>query len=185
MIIYLHGFRSSPASWKARLLGEAMTARGLQAAYACPQLPPAPEAAVALLGRLIEATPGPVTLVGSSLGGHYAHVLAERFGLNAVLINPVAADRLDLTGLIGEHTHEASGERFTFTAGDAAILRRQCGPVSVDRYWLLLETGDAVLDYHLAQTRYAGCRQTVIEGGDHRFVSFPEFVPQIIEYAGL
>ena len=42
-----------------------------------------------------------------------------------------------------------------------------------------------MLDYRLAVARYAGCRQTVLPGGDHSFTRFPDFVAQIIEFAGL
>jgi hypothetical protein len=77
LILFLHGFCSSPASWKARVLAEQMAERGLAAQLVCPQLPPVPDEAVALVGNLIETSAGPVTLVGSSLGGHYANFLAE------------------------------------------------------------------------------------------------------------
>jgi predicted esterase YcpF (UPF0227 family) len=48
MILYLHGFRSSPTSFKARLMADAMAARGLAGDWACPQLPASPREAVAL-----------------------------------------------------------------------------------------------------------------------------------------
>ncbi|HJV92179.1 MAG TPA: YqiA/YcfP family alpha/beta fold hydrolase, partial [Azonexus sp.] len=54
-----------------------------------------------------------------------------------------------------------------------------------ERYWLLLEEGDEVLDWRQARDFYAGCRQTVLPGGDHSFTMFPDFVPQLIEFAGL
>ncbi|MGE5471665.1 MAG: YqiA/YcfP family alpha/beta fold hydrolase [Bacteroidota bacterium] len=184
-IIYLHGFASSPASWKARLLAEAMAKRGLADNFACPQLSPVPDEAVATLSRLIEATGGRVTLVGSSLGGHYASHLAEKHGLKAVLINPAAVDRLDLAAFVGEHVHHHSGEAFSFSAAHAAQLKAQVARPTPTRYWLLLEEGDAVLDYRQARDFYAACRQTVLPGGDHGFTKFPDFIPQIIEFAGL
>lgn len=185
MLIYLHGFCSSPASWKSRLLAEAMARRGLAAQFVCPQLSPVPDAAVAHVSRLIEAADGRVTLVGSSLGGHYANFLAEKYGLNAVLINPAAVDRLNLAKFVGQHANFHTGESFIFTAGHAVQLQAQISRPTPSRYWLLLETGDEVLDYRQAQDFYQGCRQTVLEGGDHSFASFAEFVPQIIEFAGL
>ena len=194
LIIYLHGFCSSPASWKSQLLAEEMARRGLAEHFVCPQLSPVPDEAAASVSRLIEAADGPVTLVGSSLGGQYANFLAEKHGLNAVLINPAvpqgdflrgAVDYLDLTKFVGEHTHFHSGEAFSFTEAHAAQLKAQVSRPTPGRYWLLLETGDEVLDYRQAQDFYAGCRQTVLEGGDHGFASFAEFVPQIIEFAGL
>jgi uncharacterized protein len=185
MIIYLHGFCSSPASWKSRLLAEEMARRGLTDHFVCPQLSPFPDVAMADVSRLIEASNGKVTLLGSSLGGHYASYLAEKYGLNAVLINPAAVDMIDVSKFIGEHANFHSGERFHFTAEHAAQLKAQVVRPTQSRYWLLLETGDEVLDYRQAQAFWFGCRQNVIEGGDHSFTRFPEFIPQILEFAGI
>lgn len=184
-ILYLHGFCSSPASWKSRLLAEAMAARGQSAQFVCPMLSPVPDEAVAQAGRLIEAAQGRVTLVGSSLGGHYAAYLAERYDLSAVLINPAAVDRLDLAKFIGDHVNFHTGDRFTFTPAHAAQLRAQCVPLTPARYWLWLEEGDEVLDWRQAAEVYAGCRQMVLPGGDHSFTKFPEFIPQLLEFAGI
>ena len=185
LIVYLHGFCSSPASWKSRLLAEEMARRGLVDHFVCPQLSPVPDEAVVSVSRLIEKTDGPVTLIGSSLGGHYANHLAEKHGLNAILINPAVVDRIDLSLFEGEHANFHTGERFTFSKAHAAQLKAQVGRPTPERYWLLVETGDEVLDYRLAVDFYAGCRQTVLSGGDHGFTQFPGFVPQIIEFAGL
>ena len=184
-ILYLHGFCSSPASWKSRLLAETMARRGLGGHFACPQLSPVPDEAVAQAGRLIEQAAGPITLVGSSLGGHYANYLAERYALPAVLVNPAVIERLDLSLFLGEHANFHTAERFVFTARHAAQLLAQVRRPTPERYWLLLEEGDEVLDYRQAQAFYAGCRQTVLPGGDHSFTQFPEFVAQLIEFAGL
>ncbi len=185
LIVYLHGFCSSPASLKSRLLAEYMAGRGLAGCFVCPQLSPVPAVAMAEVSRMIEQASGVVTLVGSSLGGHYANHLAEKYGLNAVLINPAAVDRINAAKFIGEHANFHTGGRFTFTAAHAAQLAAQVSQPTPGRYWLLTETGDEVLDWRLAADFYAGCRQTVLEGGDHSFTRFPEFIPQIIEYAGL
>jgi predicted esterase YcpF (UPF0227 family) len=185
LIVYLHGFCSSPASWKSRLLAEEMARRGLAEQFACPQLSPVPAEAVASISRLIEQADGPVTLVGSSLGGHYANHLAEKHGLNAVLINPAVVDSLDLATFVGEHANFHNGQRFTFTAVHAAQLKDQVRRPTPERYWLLLEAGDEVLDYRQARAFYAACRQTVLPGGDHSFMKFPDFMRQILEFAGL
>ncbi len=185
LIVYLHGFCSSPASWKSQLLAEEMARRGLAAQFVCPQLSPVPDEAVAGVSRLIEQAGGAVTLVGSSLGGHYANHLAEKHGLNAVLINPATVDRINLAKFVGDHAHFHTGEPFTFTEAHAAQLKAQVRQPTPERYWLLVETGDEVLDYRQAVDFYAGCWQTVLPGGDHGFTQFPGFVPQIIEYAGL
>ncbi len=185
LIIYLHGFCSSPASWKSRLLEAEMGRRGLAGHFVCPQLSPVPDEAVAGVSRIIEQAGGPVTLVGSSLGGHYANHLAEKHGVNAVLINPAVTDLLDLGKFVGDHANFHTGEAFTFTEAHAAQLKAQIGRPTPERYWLLLEEGDEVLNYRQAQAFYAGSRHTVLPGGDHSFTKFPDFMPQILEFAGL
>lgn len=185
LIIYLHGFCSSPASWKSRLLAEEMARRRLAAHFVCPQLSPVPDEAVASVSGLIERAMGPVTLVGSSLGGHYANHLAEKHGLKAVLINPAVCASLDLAKFVGNHANFHTGEQFAFSEAHADQLLAQVVRPTPDRYWVLLEEGDEVLDSRQAQAFYAACRQTVLPGGDHSFTKFPDFVPQIIEYAGL
>lgn len=187
-ILYLHGFCSSPASWKARLLGEEMARRGRAGHYLCPQLSPIPAQALADASALIEAAQAAgtrLTLVGSSLGGHYATWLAEQYGLNAVLINPATVDRLDVQKFVGEHHNYHSGERFQFTPEHAAQLRAQVRRPTPERYWLWLEQGDAVLDWRDAAEFWAGCRQSSLPGGDHSFSRFPEFLPQLIEFCGI
>jgi len=185
LIIYLHGFCSSPASWKSLLLAKEMARRGLAERFVCPQLSTVPDEVAAGIGRLIEMADGPVTLVGSSLGGHYANHLVETHDVNAVLINPAAVDRLDAAKFVGEHANFQTGERFTFTAAHAAQLEAQVRRPTPARYWLLAEEGDEVLDWRQAAAFYAGCRQTVLPGGDHSFTRFPDFIPQILEFAGL
>lgn len=160
--------------------------RGLGEYFACPALSPVPRQAIAQAETIIAAAPGPVTLIGSSLGGHYAAYLAEKHDLRAALINPAVIDRLDASLFIGEHANFHSGERFVFTAADAADLLAQAVTAPTpSRYWLLVETGDEVLDFRQARERFRGCRQSILAGGDHSFTRFPEYVPQLIEFAGL
>ena len=115
LILYLHGFGSSPASWKSRLLAERLAALGLEGRFACPPLSTVPEAAIGQAEAIIAASDGPVVLAGSSLGGHYATFLAEKHGLRAVLINPAVVHRLDPARFLGEHVNFHTGERFSFT----------------------------------------------------------------------
>ncbi len=186
MILYLHGFCSSPASWKARLLAEIMEKRGQGDRLACPALSPAPLEAIAQAEAILHAAREPVTLVGSSLGGHYATWLAEQYGLPAVLLNPAVIQGRDLSHFFGEHANFHTGERFVFTAAHGHDLQSMIvAQPPVERLWLLVETGDEVLDYRQAVEYYRGCRQSILSGGDHSFTQFPEFVSQIIEFAGL
>ena len=185
-ILYLHGFCSSPVSWKARSLGAAMNARGLAERFFCPALSFVPNEAIAQAERIIDSVAGPLTLVGSSLGGFYATYLAEKHGLRAVLVNPAVVAPISLNKYIGTQTNLYTQQSFEFTAEHIRQLRALEAPqITPERYLLMVETGDEVLDYRQAVSRYAGCRQIVLDGGDHSFTQFPELLPQLFEYCGL
>ena len=185
-ILYLHGFRSSPASFKARAVAEAMAARGLQERFFCPALSHEPRQAM-VQAEAILAAEGPLTLVGSSLGGYYATWLAERHGLQAVLVNPGVLAPLTLSDYLGTQTHMYTGEPFEFTTAHIDALRALDVPAITrpERYWLLVETGDEVLDYRAAVAHYPRARQTVLEGGDHSFTRWGDYLDPILQFAGL
>ena len=183
MIVYLHGFNSSPQSHKARLLREYLAQRGLASRYACPALPPLGSAAV----RLIEASlpPGEVCFVGSSLGGFYATHLAEARGAKAVLINPAIEPYVGLRAYLGPQRNLYTGEAYELTEAHLQEWERLEVPrITPSRYLLLVETGDEVLDYRQAVRRYSGCQQVIVEGGDHSLQSFPRHLARIVEFAG-
>lgn len=187
MIIYLHGFRSAPASAKARLLGQRMAERGLAERFWCEQLAFDPRAAIAQVEAVLQACPEGATLVGSSLGGYYATYLAEKYELRAVLVNPAVVAHIALADYLGPQVNLYTGETFLFTPEHIAALAALEVPTLAkpEHFWLLVETGDELLDYRQAVARYAGARQTVIAGGDHSFTQFAEFIDPIITFAGL
>jgi predicted esterase YcpF (UPF0227 family) len=190
MIVYLHGFRSSPQSSKAQRLRARMATLGLGDLFWCEQLLPSPRAAIALAERQIaaaRATGAPVTVVGSSLGGYYATHLAEKHRLKAVLVNPAVVAHLSLAEFVGTQTNLYTGEAFDFKPEYIEELRaievpRISRPQDV---LMLAETGDEVLDYREAVAKYAGCRQVVLEGGDHSFTRWDEYLDTVLEFAGL
>lgn len=184
-LIYLHGYNSSPLSHKAQLLAERLTSFPADT-YFAPPLPPEPLAAMALLTAHIEKNAArKITLVGSSLGGYYATYLAETFDLKAVLVNPAVRPYELLRGELGVQRNYHTNEVYEFTeqylqdlaALEVAALTRP------NRYLLMLETGDEVLDYRAALSRYAGAEQVVIPGGDHSFQSFPHYIDLILKFA--
>lgn len=187
MLIYLHGFNSSPGSHKAQLLKRYMEERGLGDAFCCPALPTEGRRAVALVEAEIARHPrGSVTLVGSSLGGYYSSYLAERHDLRAVLINPAVYPHEDLRAFLGVQRNLYTLQQYELTEEHLRQWEQLYLPtVRAQRYLLLVETGDEVLDYRLAVKKYAGARQLVIEGGDHSLKSFPQHIPLILEFAGL
>jgi predicted esterase YcpF (UPF0227 family) len=185
-ILYLHGFCSSPRSWKARELARALALRGLSERLFCPFLSHVPVEAIGEAEAIVARHDGPLAVVGSSLGGFYATWLAEKYGLAAALINPAVAAPVSLEKYLGTQTNLHTHETFEFTVEHVAQLRALELPrVTPSRYLLMVETGDEVLDYRQAVARYAGCRQIVLPGGDHSFTRFPEYVAQLIEFCGL
>ena len=115
MILYLHGFRSSPLSYKTSLLAARMQALGRGAEYICPQLPASPREAIALaLSIAQDIPPADLTLIGSSLGGYYATWLAEHLGCRAVMLNPAVHAARDLASQVGVKTQYHSNEAFEF-----------------------------------------------------------------------
>jgi len=187
MILYLHGFRSSPQSAKARLMASHMAEQGRAADLLCPALSVDPAEAIAHCSELIaqcRAGGRTPTLVGSSLGGYYATWLAEQFDLKAVLINPAVLAHLSLAGYVGTQTHFHTGEPFEFTTGHVDSLRRlEIARSTPSRYLLLAEKGDEVLDWRQAAERYAGCDQRIFDGGDHSFTRFADMLPTILDFA--
>ena len=51
------------------------------------------------------------------------------------------------------------------------------------RYFLLVQSGDEVLDYREAVAYYAGAWQYVQGGGDHAFQGFDAQIPAILRFA--
>ncbi len=185
MIIYIHGFNSSPASFKAGLLKRELERRGQGEEFLAPALPHRPAAAIALLEELVRAHPR-AGLVGSSLGGYYATYLAERHALAAALVNPSVRPYDSLHGYLGRQQNLYTHEEYDFTLEHVAELRALDTTKIKEpkRYLLLVTTGDEVLDYRQAVAKYHGARQVVIEGGDHGFSAFADYLEMVIDFFG-
>lgn len=182
-LIYIHGFNSSPQSAKAQQL-LAWAARYRPDLHIhVPALPIDPEKALALLDASVQACGSAPGLIGSSLGGFYATVLAERHGLRAVLINPAVHPHQLLARHLGEPRNYHTGEAAELRHEHIAVLERlEVVPSSPGRLWVLLETGDETLDYRQAADFYAGCRVDITEGGSHAYEGFVAKLPSIVEF---
>jgi len=182
LIVYLHGFNSSPQSHKAQLMARSMAKLGLAEEFACPALPPSAREAIRIAER---ASRKPVCYVGSSLGGFYATYLAEKHGGNAVLINPAIDPHMGLRAYLGAQKNLYTGESYELTESHLDEWRElYAAKITPARYLLLVETGDEVLDYRRAVERYAGAEQIVVQGGDHTLHSFPQHLDRILRFAG-
>jgi predicted esterase YcpF (UPF0227 family) len=154
------------------LLKGRLDALGRGAEFLAPALPPSPAQAAALLDALALRHRG-AALVGSSLGGYYATWLAEKHGLRAVLLNPAVRPYELLAPLVGLQKRFHTGEEYVFATEHVAELRAlEVERITPSRYFLIVTTGDEVLDYRRAVEHYRGCRQIVIEGGDHGLSEF-------------
>jgi predicted esterase YcpF (UPF0227 family) len=189
-IVYLHGFRSSPASVKAtqlRAAVEDLSAPARPRLYV-PELAHDPDVAIAAIRDWLRDDNDPVlTFVGSSLGGFYATHLAERLGARAVLINPAIRPYDDLRPYVGVQTNLHTGATFEVLPAHFDALRalKVVRITQADRYFLLVESGDEVLDYREAVAYYGGAWQYVRGGGDHAFTDFVAQIPAILRFAGV
>ncbi len=187
MLIYAHGFNSSQASTKAQQLLQYFTEAGEPDAVVCPTLPYRPKEAMDMLDGMIQSamqSSASVKLAGSSLGGFYATWLAHRFDIKAIAINPAVHAQHLLADAVGEQKNYSSGEIYQFTRQHLDELAEFDLPriTKPENILLMVETGDEVLDYTQAVDYYAGCRQIVVEGGDHGFRSFMQHIPTILAF---
>ncbi len=195
-LLYLHGFRSSPRSAKAHRMAtevERWRAAGLDITWACPQLPPSPTEAMADIDAIVDDWPhDTMAVIGSSLGGFYATVVAEKYGCRAVVINPAVAPARDLARYIGEqHAFHDPQDRFFFRAEFVDELKAiEPHPITrPTRYFALIAQGDEVLDWQEMVAHYApqdlGVALTLLEGSDHAVSDFDQHLPVLLRWLGL
>ncbi len=188
-LLYLHGFRSSPQSTKARMMAARMAQDCPQVTWWCPQLPPSPREAMTLVSEGIKNWPhASMAVVGSSLGGFYASRVAETRGCKAVLLNPAVNAARDLAKYVGEHSswHDPS-ERFVFEAAYVDELRawEVTGMARPDNYFAIIAKGDEVLDWREMTARYPGAHIRLLEGGDHALTGFDSHLDTVLTFLGL
>ena len=188
MIIYIHGFNSSAASYKAQALLKHFKELGREDEIIIPSLSSIPSYAMAELKALVEQNISKnLSFVGSSLGGYYATWLADRYDLPAVLINPAVKPYQLLENYLGKNINHYSGEVYELTPEHIEELQ----DLDIEyiskphRYLVMLQTGDEVLDYSQAFVKFSGSRMIVEEGGDHSFTSFESHIDSILDFCGV
>lgn len=190
-LLYLHGFRSSPRSAKSQKLGAVIAElkkQGHPITWAAPQLPPSPAQAMRELRTLIADWPQQhMTVIGSSLGGFYATVLAEQLGCCAAVINPAVAPARDLARYIGEQTtFDDPQDRFFFRP-EFIDEFKALSPYPItrpDRYWALIAQGDEVLDWREMTAHYQGAQIKLLAGSDHAVSDFDQHMPDLLRWLG-
>lgn len=181
-VLYLHGFRSSPQSTKARQMAAWVARQRPGMAWHCPQLAASPREAMKRIFEDLALWPrATLAVMGSSLGGFYATVVAERLGCKAVLLNPAVNPARDLLGYVGDLKAWHSDEVLTFRPEFIDELAAMHPPriTLAQRYYAVIAKGDEVLDWREMTTRYAGCRIELLEGGDHALSGFAQHLPEI------
>lgn len=192
-LLYLHGFRSSPRSVKACLVGERVKTRHPAVTWWCPQLPPSPAAAMAMVTEGVGAWPtGQMVVMGSSLGGFYARWLSLRLGCAAVLLNPAVHPARDLARYIGEQTawHEPA-QRFFFEPAFVDELQaleediRRGLDRPAPRQMAIIAQGDEVLDWREMQAFCSSGEIRLLPGSDHAISDFPEHMDAVFGFLDL
>jgi predicted esterase YcpF (UPF0227 family) len=192
VILYLHGFRSSPRSFKARVLRARLDALGRLDDWWCPQLPVSPLDTIALAEALAAQalaadSNAPISLIGSSLGGFFATHLAEKHGWRAMLLNPAVVPQRDLTSYIGEQPLWHGGGSIVVEPHHIDELRSLTVTTVTrpERYHLIAAIGDEVLDYREMLAHYPGVATTLIQDGDHAISNFDEYVDEVLAFCGV
>src|SRR5690606_35575351 len=116
-----------------------------------------------------------MAVVGSSLGGFYATVLAQKLGCRAAVINPAVAPARDLARHIGElSSFHNPTDRFFFRPEfiDEFVALDPYPITRPDHYYALIAQGDEVLDWREMVSHYEGVHLKLLDGGDHAVSDF-------------
>lgn len=188
-LLYLHGFRSSPQSTKARQVAARVARDHPSVTWWCPQLPASPRAAMDLVLQGVAQWPrAAMAVVGSSLGGFYATCVAQATGCRAVVLNPAVHPARDLARHIGEHTawHDPA-QRFDFRAAYVDELRQlEPGPLrDPSKVLAVIAKGDEVLDWREMVARYPGAHLRLLEGSDHALSDFDDHIAEVLDFLRL
>jgi uncharacterized protein len=189
-LVYLHGFNSSPQTVKGRKLAAAAAALSEPPRMHIPALHHRPATAMREVCAWVEANVAnraTLTFIGSSLGGYYATWLAEKCRARAVLINPAVRPATSLAAHLGPQRNLHTGEAWELTPTHFAELEvLSVARLSrMSRYFLLMRSGDELLDWRDAVARYAGASQYVLGGGNHGWEDIDDEISSILHFAGI
>ena len=185
ILLYLHGFKSSPYSKKARLTKEWFAHRAPTVDFLCPAIPPFAHAAMDMLENEIALKEGrTVHLVGSSIGGFFATCLIEKYDLKGVLVNPAVDPANGMEYLLGKNKNFQDTDFWTLESRHVEEYRENAHEKIKNKsnYLILLQSGDEVLDYRNAMEYYAGCSTIIEQGGNHSFTNYQYYLEEIYQF---
>ncbi|MEO8345295.1 MAG: YqiA/YcfP family alpha/beta fold hydrolase [Betaproteobacteria bacterium] len=188
-LIYLHGFNSSPQTVKGRKIVAAAAALGIPPRVYVPTLHHRPAVAMRDVCAWVDANcmdHAALSFVGSSLGGYYANWLAEKYGARAIVINPAVRPAITLLAHAGQQRNLHTGENWELTPDHFSELEALSVVrlTRMERYFLLMRSGDELLDWRAAVSRYAGAWQCVVGGGNHGWEDIDGEIPSMLRFAG-
>ena len=184
VLLALHGFHSSPESLKVQQISAYLAASFPEITFVCPQLPCLPEQMWRVVESFFEKHKNDqIAVMGSSLGGYLATTAAHKYQVKVLLINP-AVYPYRLLSHAGPQKHPYTLESYqideTYLAQLKALDVLYSG--TAEQCWVLLQEGDEVLNYHEALEKYRQCKITCEPGGDHSFIGFDRYLPDIIKF---
>lgn len=189
LLLYIHGFNSSPLSHKAQVMRGYCEQHRPDIKVVVPKLPCFPAQAADHLLDVVNQyyNDYKIGLVGSSLGGYFSTWLNARFGIPAVLVNPAVKPYELLVDFLGEQQNPYTNERYVLEESHIQELKNIDTPelAQPESFWLLQQTDDEVLDYRQAVEKYRLSKQTVEQGGDHSFIDFERYPAEIIQFLDL
>ena len=188
LLVYLHGFRSSPRSSKAVMTGDAVKALSTAdnpIEWYCPQLLASPKQSMDMVtGYIDQSKADRMVVIGSSLGGFYTNYLAEKYGCKGVALNPAVRAARELAPHVGMMTSYDSDEPFDFRPEyiDELKALQIEGISNPSRYFLIAAKGDELLDWKEMAEFYQGAKQLILEGSDHGIADYADHLPKVLEF---
>jgi len=196
-LLYLHGFRSSPQSMKAQKMALWVRQLHPQVHWWCPQLPPSPQEAMTLIRQGTQDWPlARTAVIGSSLGGFYAHCFAANTGCPAVLLNPAVEPARDLNRHIGlqQAWHDPT-QSFYFAPHYVDELKslqnalkdapKNAHPSPRNRIFAIVAKGDEVLDWREMISHLSHAQIKLLPGSDHALSNFEAHQLDILNFLSL
>ena len=188
LLVYLHGFRSSPRSSKAIITANAiqlLSSKDNPIEWYCPQLLASPKMSMDMVSQHIkQSNADRIVVIGSSLGGFYANFLAEKYACKAVVLNPAVRAARELAPHVGMLTVYDSDEPFDFRPEYIDELQDlQIEKItSPERYFLIAAKGDELLDWREMAEFYSGSKQLILEGSDHGISEYEILLPKVLGF---
>lgn len=186
--LYIHGFASSGRSGKVDQLREILGDEVL-----APSLTHQPKADLEVLSALMWER-SIATVVGSSMGGFYALVLAQWFDINVIVVNPSLHPYETARRYLGKVTVFDTNETFDWTERELDELREigetvkqalvpETSGITWHHVLVLLAEKDQVLDARQTARELPRARIVFDPQQDHRFADLRPYADRIRAHA--